>query len=168
MVNFEILENFDENNNRINSRLLIDCTYFKNINKNNLFEGVDKPFFYIYEKYYRLKKSSSNLVEFNKKLINHKDNSKLFYTGVEEYLKSKLNKRTNDVNSNISKFIANHNIKKDSILCTPYHIKTFIKTKNGKGKRLLSILLRITYKNSFDPTMYLDILFPIEYDDVHC
>ncbi len=149
-----------------NSRLLIDTIHFrKEITQRNELDDLKGPFYSIYKKYDKLMEcEKESRPEFQRLISSKKDNNSLFYTGVEEKARKQAEYTLILVNENTQKIIKNLGI---NVIYETNIIKTIIPSKNNKQKRLLSVWLKVYYCSKNNDTHYLDIIYPVLYDDFH-
>lgn len=164
----------------INSELFINLSFFDFKSVENLLCEI----FFIEKKFYRDLKNSSTNSEFHNKIFNNKDNSAIFYTGLENDAEENCKPKKEKIYKKIEKYIFFNDRKyKDEFHISHKYTKTIIKFKNSnrKTKRLLSILIIIKNidankqkinknpykKNNLDNSFINYYLFPISYEDWH-
>lgn len=126
----------------INSELFINLSFFNFKSVKNLSCEI----FFIEKKFYNELKNSSNNSEFHNKIFSNKDNSDIFYTGLENDVEENCKSKKEKIDKKIEKYIFfNNNKYKDEFHVNHKYTKTIIKFKNSnhKTKRLLSILIII-------------------------
>lgn len=141
------------------------------------FDSVKGGIYQIEKKFYNLKKSNiCNVTEFEKKILDKNDNSKIFYCGIEQDI---VNKYKDFYDKNIKEIknffypqeIEHHKLDK-------FLVKTKLKLNYIGGKSLLSLLVIFEIMNyNNDSDNYNDdvynvvsknyYLFPLEFKDFH-